>query len=106
MSVPTPWQMMVLLAGIGRVRDEHRAWLTGVLARTSEPKVRLLLALPNALMLLAAAGLWLVLFGDAIGGLIFLGAAALVLVVALLVPPIARGRARRLAARNSIPPPG
>jgi hypothetical protein len=98
-QTPT-WVRKLFYLGGRAAAGEHRDWIQGVLDLPSRQLLGFLLALPNALILVAV-GLLSVAISDTRGFLIFFGGAVLVFATGL-VPAVTRIRARRIASKNGL----
>lgn len=99
---PSPVSKVLYLGGFKRAEPDHRGWLQGVLSAGDDRRRGLLLAMPNAIVMVIAAVLTLALLGDALG-LIFLAGALGVLAAGAYVPAISRRRAEQVARKNDLP---
>jgi hypothetical protein len=101
-QTPSPVQKLLYLSGRA-APNEHRGWIHGVLRMQSPRRLGMLLALPNALILIVVAVVS-ILLGDKRGLAIFVAGAALVMITGALVPALSRARSAKLASKNGLAP--
>lgn len=94
---PNPFQKLLYLCGV-RAPEAHRAWVEGVVAGSGTWR-NLLLALPNALIILGV-GILSLATGDRVLGTMMLVGSVAVLAVGAVFESLAQRRARWLAARH------
>ena len=100
MSSPSFVQQLLYFGGV-KAPEAHRPWITQTLATPSR-KLAVLLALPNACIVLVAAIVVMLVNGGIGSGLIMAAAAPLVVLVSVLVPSITRRRIAFVRRRQGI----
>ena len=99
MDQPNPFQKLLYLCGM-RSRESHRQWVSGIVAG-SGPRRNLLLAVPNALIILGV-GILSLAVGDRVLGTMMLIGSVVVLAVGAASASLSQRRARWLAARHRV----
>ncbi|MGE3618961.1 MAG: hypothetical protein AB7L84_00740 [Acidimicrobiia bacterium] len=101
---PSPWQWMTYLVGVRVAPPAHRPALRRFLDDADDSRRGLVLALPNALVLVVVA-LGFLAFGDGISFVILGACAALALALGWFAPPITERRAAFLRRRHQLASP-